>query len=400
MKHSMRLSASCLFISVLCGCAASGNGSSAVPTIARLPEGVRADALGPVLRTSDGGQIFGFDIDQNGSDGMLTSATQSEISVQTFNTTTGKITKTFAVVSGEKVMSGDDYVTDGIFDGDVGLIDFQKAGIPGKTPTQDTYRLLNPVTKNRLNGHWSPSLHLFNALAWAPNQSTATSVLFGYERSGSDPSELVVSDIAENTVSNVIGLSSTDFALGTQPQLAQDTVNDLAVMASSPSFGAAGGPPPVISTIDLQTGKLTQFHGVSCPGSVGCGYANGIGYDSATGVACTTTELDGGVEFYDVAKQTGTRELLPGGNQFYAGAFVASDAVHKLFLIAQPESSTGSGSSIQVYEENGTLLKSIDGFNFTDAGDLVIPIRIAINPHKRIGWVNGPQVSELQEFSY
>ena len=400
MKRSMRLLALCLFASSLCGCAASGNGNSGMPAVAHLPEAARSDALGPVLRTSDGGQIFGFDIDQNGSDGMLTSATQSQISVETFNTTTGKITKTFAVITGEKVINGDDYVADGIFDGDIGLIDFQKAGIPGKTPTKDTYRLLNPVTKNRLNGHWSPSIPLFNVLAWAPNQSTATSVLFGYERSGSDPSELVVSDIAQNTVSKVIGLSSTDFALGTQPQLAQDTVNDLAVMASSPSFGAAGGPPPLISTIALQTGKLTQFHGVSCPGSVGCGYANGIGYDSGTGVACTTTELDGGVEFYDVAKQTGTHEVLPGGGQFYAGAFVASDAIHKLFLIAQPESATGSGSSIQVYEENGTLLKSINGLNFTDAGGLVIPIRIAINPSKRIGWVNGPQVSELQEFSY
>ena len=102
----------------------------------------------------------------------------------------------------------------------------------------------------------------------------------------------------------------------------------------------------------------------------------------------------------DVAKRTGTHEFLPGGGQFYAGAFVAGDPIHKLFLIAQPESATGSGSSIYVYEENGTLLKSINGFGFTDAGDFVIPIRIAINPNKRIGWVNGPQGNQLQEFAY
>ncbi len=363
-------------------------------------QGVRTDALGPVLRTSDGGQIFGFDIDRNGGDGILTSYTTSQISLQTFNITTGKITKTFGIVSGEKVTNGDDYVGDGIFYGDVGLVDFQKAGIPGKTPTNDTYRLVNPVSKHRLNGHWSASIPLFNVLQWAPNQSTATSVLFGYERSGSDPSELVVSNIGQDTVSNVIGLSSQDFALGTQPQLAQDTVNNVAIMASSPSFGGAGGPPPVISTINLQTSKLTQFQGVQCPGIVGCGYANGLGYDSATGVACTTTELDGGVEFYNVAKKMGTHALLPGGGQFYAGGFVASDPIHKLFLIAQPESSTGSGSSVVVYQEDGTLVKSIDGFDFTDAGFLVIPVRIAINPTKRIGWVNGAQASELQEFSY
>jgi hypothetical protein len=172
-------------------------------------------------------------------------------------------------------------------------------------------------------------------------------------------------------------------------------------MATSPSFGAAGGPPPVIWTINLKSGKKTHFSGVNCPGSVGCGYANGIGYDSSTGIACTTTELDAGVEFYNVAKQTGTRVQLPNNaSQLSAGAFVANDAVNGLFLIAQPVSSTsGSGSSIQVYNESGTLEESINGFNFSDAST-VIPVRISINPTSRIGWVNGPQVDQLQEFSY
>jgi hypothetical protein len=172
-------------------------------------------------------------------------------------------------------------------------------------------------------------------------------------------------------------------------------------MASSPSFGAAGGPPPVIWTVDLKSGKKTHFSGVSCPGSVGCGYANGIGYDSSTGIACTTTELDAGVEFYNVAKQTGTRVQLPNNaSQLSAGAFVANDAVHGLFLVAQPVSSTsGSGSSIQVYNESGTLEESINGFSFSDAST-VIPVRISINPTSRTGWVNGPEVDQLQEFSY
>lgn len=390
------LAAGCL---AACG---SGNGASP-PASSTSSAAVKRDTagLGPVLTTSDGGQIFGFDVDQNGNDGVLASASLSKISVQTFNATSGAITKTFGVKTGPPVTKGDDYVADGIFAGDVGLIDFQKAGKPGQTPTKDEYHVLNPVTQKRFTGRWTPPVKLFNVLEWAPNQSTSTSVVFGYQREGSDPSELVVSDVAQNTFGKAITLSSRDFSLGTQPQLAQDTVNNLAVMASSPSYGAAGGPPPEITTIDLHSGKLTQFSGVSCPGSVGCGYANGIGYDSATGVACTTTELDGGVEFYDVAKQTGFHELLPGGGQSYAGAYVANDAVHQLFLIAQPISSvSGSASSIQVYKEDGTLLESINGFNFSDAGGLVIPIRISINPKARSGWVNGPGVNQLQEFSY
>ena len=371
-----------------------------VPPVTHVTAIRGGSSLGPVLTTSDGGQIFGFDIDQNGSDGVLASASSAEISVQTFDEATGKITKTLGAITGKKVVKGDDYVADGIFAGDVGLVDFQKAGIPGKTPAKDLYHLLNPVTQNRLNGRWIPPVKLFNVLEWAPNQSTSTSVVFGYQREGSDPSELIVSDVGKNTFGKVITLSSTDFSLGTQPQLAEDTVNNLAVMASSPSFGAAGGPPPVIWTVSLKSGKMTHFSGVNCPGSVGCGYANGIGYDSSTGIACTTTELDAGVEFYDVAKQTGIRVRLPNNaGQINAGDFVANDPVNGLFLIAQPVSSTGSGSSIQVYNESGTLEESINGFNFSDAST-VIPVRISINPKSRIGWVNGPQVNELQEFSY
>jgi hypothetical protein len=388
----------------LCACAGTTTPAGGVTPATHLTNftAVRdGGSLGPVLTTSDHGQIFGFDIDQNGNDGLLASALSGEISVQTFNETTGTITKTIGSITGNRVMS-DDYVADGIFAGDVGLVDFQKAdGLTGKRPVHDMYHLLNPLTKNHLNGRWIPPVKLFNVLEWAPNQSTSTSVVYGYQREGSVPSELIVSDVGKNTFGKVISLSSTDFSQGTQPQLAEDTVNNLAVMATSPSFGAAGGPPPVIWTVDLKSGKKTHFSGVSCPGSVGCGYANGIGYDSSTGIACTTTELDAGVEFYNVAKQAGIRVQLPNNaSQLSAGDFVANDAVNGLFLIAQPVSSTsGSGSSIQVYNESGTLEESINGFSFSDAST-VIPVRISINPTSRTGWVNGPQADQLQEFTY
>lgn len=400
MSRLLAISSFCMVVLGLCACSGATN-PAGVSSLAHAGAVRGGGSLGPVLTTSDGGQIFGFDIDQNGNDGVLTSASYTEISVQTFDETTGKIAKTIGSIEGKKVAKGDDYVDDGIFADDVGLVDFQKAGKPGLTPAKDMYHLLSPVTMNRLSGRWTPPLKLFNVLEWAPNQSTSTSVVFGYQREDSDPLDLIVSDVGKNTFGKVIALSENDFALGTQPQLAQDTVKNLAVMATSPSFGAAGGPPPVIWTIDLASGKIVHFSGVSCPGSVGCGYANGIGYDSSTGIACTTTELDGGLEFYNVAKQTGIHAQLPNGaGQLQAGAFVANDALHGLFLIAQPVSSTsGSGSSIQVYNESGTLEESINGFNFSDSST-VIPVRISLNPTARIGWVNGPQGDQLQEFSY
>ena len=93
-----------------------------------------------------------------------------------------------------------------------------------------------------------------------------------------------------------------------------------------------------------------------------------MGYDSQTGIACTTTEIDGGIELYDVAKKTGFNESLPNNaGQFGAGGFVANDPINGLFLVAQPHSSTGPGSSIQVYDENGTFVESVNGFGFAEA---------------------------------
>ena len=51
------------------------------------------------------------------------------------------------------------------------------------------------------------------------------------------------------------------------------------------------------------------------------------------------------------------------------------------------------GSSIQIYNESGTLEESINGFSFSDASS-VIPVRISINPTSRSAWVNGPQADQ------
>ncbi len=357
---------------------------------------------GTILTTADGGQVFGFDIDQNGTDGVLASARTidsngvNRISVETFDQTTGKIVKTFAVAKTKS-----DYVLDGIFSGDIALVDHEVVPRHSIFAIRH-YLTMNPVSSNRFTGKWTPPVKDLSVLLTAENQTTSTSVVYAIELKNDDAPVLVVSDLANDTFGKIIKLDTNQFWLNNGPQLAEDTVNDLAVMATSPSSGAAGGPPPKIATVDLATGAVTEFTGASCPGSVGCGYANGIAYDSNSGIACTTTELDGGVEFYTVAAQTGFHELLPnGGGQSVAGTTVVNDPLNQLFLIAQPHSSTAkSGSSIQVYDESGTLVESINGLNFTDAGSLVLPIKVAINPTTRTGWVNGPQVNQLTQFAY
>jgi len=81
---------------------------------------------------------------------------------------------------------------------------------------------------------------------------------------------------------------------------------------------------------------------------------------------------------------------------------VQFDPVHKLFLVAQPNSSTApSGSSIHVYDLNGNLVESLNGFSFSNVGN-VIPARIALKPSTRSGFVDGPDpgVTDIPSFTY
>ena len=72
-----------------------------------------------------GGQIFGFDIDQNGTEGVLSEAAflangNVLAAVETFDQTTGKILDVLA-----KTETQDDYVTLGIVGTSVGLVEHE-----------------------------------------------------------------------------------------------------------------------------------------------------------------------------------------------------------------------------------------------------------------------------------
>jgi hypothetical protein len=384
--------------------ACSGNDAgpflAAPSTLARIAPGTMG--AGPIISTQDGGQIYGYDVNWNGTDGILASAKQLnersfKVSVETFDTKTAKITRSFAVHAGSRVT----YLVDGIFDNDVALV--TRFNVPKeKFFAYRHYQVVNPVTSATFSGSWTPATKDLSVLEHAENQSTPTSVVYALELQSSDAPDLVVSNIAKNST-HIIHLDPSLFSDNNFPQLAQDTVHNRAVMAVSPGNGHAGTVPD-IETVDLKSGKTSGFQGADCPGSEACGEANGIAYDSGTGVACTTTQIDAGVEFYDIAKQSGFREQLPIGTgniaEYYSGGYVASDPINKLCLVAQPNSAAGSGSSIQVYDENGTFVESINGLNFTFGFSLAVPVTIAINPSTRTGWVNGPAVNQLQEFSY
>jgi hypothetical protein len=336
--------------------------------------------LGPILTVPGaGGTIFGFDIDQHGGDAV----------VDEFDQASAKITKVIASLKN----SPNDYVVDGIFGADVGLVDNEISRNGGIVPD---YRVLDPVTGGAFTGSWMPPVARDRVLEYAENQTTSTSILFAIELDNGDAPNVIVSNIAAGTFAPVIRLDPNAFALGAQPQLAQDFILDDAVLASSPDFGRPGGTAPLIETIDLSSHAIKKFNGFN-NGPFGAGYVNGLAVDSNTHIACTTTELNSSVEFYDLQRQSGITVSLPDtttGDQLNSGWSVAVDTVNRLFFVTQPfDSVTKTGSAIYAYNEHGNLIESIHGFAFSFPS-------IAINPSLRIGYVNGPAANQLREFTY
>ena len=73
--------------------------------------------------------------------------------------------------------------------------------------------------------------------------------------------------------------------------------------------------------------------------------------------------------------------------------------MHELFLVADPVYAPTGGSAIVVYKENGDLVEAITGFHFR-TGSPRVPIRVAVNPTLRMGWVDGPGIDQIQQFFY
>jgi hypothetical protein len=356
--------------------------------------------LGNVLTTKDGGQIYGFDIDQNGNDGVLASAGNG-VSVETFDETSGKIVKYFATKDSAK----NSYSVDGIFTGDAGLITHYI--VPhGQIYARRVYDVMSPVTANKFTGVWTPPVKDIDIELSAENQTAPTSVVYAIELKNQDAPDLIVSNIARNTVSKLIRLDANLFSLGNGPQLGLYAAANVAVMAESPDYGAVGGDAPINFLFDLTSGKSTQFNGYN-NGPVHAGYVNGLATDPTNGVTATDTELNAQVEFYDMATRTGLAAVqLPctsDADQLYSGGPIAVDPVNKLFLVTETYNAcnNGTGSVIVVFDESGKYVETISGFDFPI--DSVISPPPALNPNRRMGWAfGGPggRVSQLQQFFY
>jgi len=347
-----------------------------------------------IVHAKFGGQIFGFDIDQSGTEGVLSEAktlTNGNIlaAVETFDQTTGKI---LTVVT--KTQTQDDFVTLGVVGNSVGLVEHEH--VVSFLNIQRTFQVINPLSGNKITGKWTPPIgtkHLITQVS--RTQGTSNAAVFAEDNSGNFIPYVFSSNVAANTFGPVVKITDSFNFGSVPPPMAYNSVTNQAVLGGGDGcFGCL----PVIGVADLGKGTFTEFTGI------GFGFVNGIAVDSADNIACATTEDDASVEFYDLSTQTGFTVVLPnsGQQQIFSGADVEFDATHKLFFVAQPvSSSTSTGSTIYVYNTAGVLQETLNGFSFSNASN-VIAMHIALKPSTRSGFVDGPNagVSEIQSFTY
>jgi hypothetical protein len=350
-----------------------------------------APATSVIIHSKFGGQVFGFDVDQNGTKGVLSEAKLLSngnvlAAVETFDQKTGTILNVLV-----KTQTMDDFVTLGVTGSSVGLIEHEH--VIKLLDVVRTFEVINPLSGNKFTGKWTPPLgktHLLNQVS--STQGSTNNAIFAEDNSGKTFIPWVfTSNVAANTFGPIVKITDSFNFGSVPPPMAYNTVTNMAILGGGDGcFGCL----PVIGVADLAKGTFTEFTGV------GFGFVNGIAVDSADNIACTTTEDDAAVEFYDLATQAIVAlDILPGSNslQYLSGGDVQYDATNKLFLVAQPHSSTLTGSSIYVYDTKGVLQESLNGFNFTTGSGSYI----AVNPTTRTGFVMGPVgVNEIQEFTY
>lgn len=345
-----------------------------------------------VVHPKFGGQILGYDVDRGGTEGILSEFVAEPggsvlAATETFDQSTGKIVKVLKKTQGQ-----DDFATLGIFGGSVGLTLFQHGGT-------NSFLTANPLNANAFDGAWTPPLPSGFGLS-RMSVSQGSRLAAGFASSFNAGDALVfATNVGRNTFGPLVSLASVihgdEFLIS--PALAFDSATGTAILADS-----QGCPEPICTTdiaiADLQTGAVTEFND-----GLGVGTVDGIAVDPVRGIAVTTTLVDAGVEFYDLAHRTGFEVAIPDASELDAGLDVEFDALHHVFLVEQ-YSSTGDPNDpqprIYVYDERGHVVETIPLQRIA-----ISPSNIAIDPKTRTGFVDeivepAHMFLEIQSFSY
>lgn len=340
-----------------------------------------------VVTPKFGGEFSGYDIDQNGTEGILAEIKYLNngnilSAVETFDQKTGKILK----VIREGVTQYDDDIVIGIVGTSTAIVLHEHAAAHRN---ERTWHLISPLDANKYTGLWEPP-HFDNddiVLGISRDQGAATAAfLFLHDIYPGATNFAFSEDVAKNTFGKEIKMTDPNFEPFSEPAFAFDVKTNTGVLASED-----GGleSPPEIGLVNLVTGEFRHFQGL--------GYepVYGLAVDSDDGIACTTT-ADASVEFYDLKAENGFIEPLPGGGgQPQSGFDVEFDPIHKLFLVFQ-SSGIGDDSYILVYDPKGNLVESLNFGPRNNYGGY-----IALQPKQRSGFLGeGLGEGVLRSFTY
>jgi hypothetical protein len=337
-----------------------------------------------VVRPKFGGEFSGYDIDQNGTEGVLAELKFLQngkflSAVETFDQKTGKILK----VIRKGVTQFDDDIVLGMVGTSTAIVLHEHAGAQGTVPT---WHLISPLDANKYTGLWHPP-HF-------DNKDIVVGV--SHNQGATDAAFLVLHDIypgttyfafkegmQKQTFGKEITTTTPDFQPFTPVDFAFDVKTNTGVLAEAQACNFCT---PEIGLVNLDTGKFDEFQGL------GQGL-HGLAVDSDDGIACTTSADDASVQFYDLKTQTGISEDLPGGvGEAQSGFDVEYDPIHKLFLVFQPDG-PGEHNFMQVYDPKGNLVDSIDFGPFNHFGGY-----IALQPKQRSGFLGEGPI--LRSFTY
>src|SRR5215467_13539007 len=210
-----------------------------------------------IVNTKFGGQIFGFDIDQNGTEGILSEAqTLSNgnvlAAVETFDQKTGKILAVLA-----KTQTQDDFVTLGVVGTSVGLVEHEH--VIKFLDVQRTFGVVNPLSGNKATGKWTPpigSKHLINQVS--RNQGATNNAVFAIDNSSNFIPIVFSSNVAANTFGPVIQITDSFNFGSVPPPIAYHPQTNQAILGGGNGcFGCV----PVLGIADLTQGTFTEESG-------------------------------------------------------------------------------------------------------------------------------------------
>src|SRR5258708_19005473 len=161
-----------------------------------------------IVHSKFGGQIFGFDIDQNGTEGVLSEAKSMSngnilAAVETFDQTTGTI---LSVVT--RTQTQDDFLTLGVVGNSVGLVEHEH--VVSFLNVQRFFVVINPLGGNKLAGKWTPPPGPCHPLNQDHNtQDSANNAVFAEDNSGNFIPRVFSSNLAAHTFGPLVTITDS-----------------------------------------------------------------------------------------------------------------------------------------------------------------------------------------------